>query len=237
VSTLPGPNERRLFKDWARNNVPGKKGFQPKATGDRMVDNNAGRVHPEMPPTTAELTAHAAAGAAPRVTIDDSDKITIRRAALTNDERQAANLPSSDSPYHAMIHPDGKTTIGYAREQWDYEMAGRYRTGVQVRTGYKTFGLDGKELGYGSNASGAKWSMSKDWNKSVDTGFKSVAIPGAPKKATITAGRYSRRSGQVLGDATSRGRSLSGGGYRIVALPTGRGTKIVLVPKTDLKGT
>jgi len=33
MTTLPGPAERRLFRGWAHNNVPGKKGFQSTGGG------------------------------------------------------------------------------------------------------------------------------------------------------------------------------------------------------------
>jgi hypothetical protein len=93
--------------------------------------------------------------------------MTIRRQKLTEDERRAANLPSAEvNDYQRVIHPDGKTLVGYVRGTWEYEMVSgtRYRSGVLSRQGYDTFGPDGKRLGYSSNSSGAKWSLARDWN-------------------------------------------------------------------------
>jgi hypothetical protein len=104
------------------------------------------------------------------VKIVDSDQMTIKRTTLSHHERQAAGLPSAEvGDYRRVIHPDGKTLVGYVRGNWEYEMVSgtRYRSGTLTRQGYDTFGPDGKRLGYGSNVSGAKWSLAQDWNRSL----------------------------------------------------------------------
>ena len=37
---LPGPNERKLFRDWAGNNTPGKKGFQSTGNAPKMSNSD-----------------------------------------------------------------------------------------------------------------------------------------------------------------------------------------------------
>lgn len=210
--------ETRKF--WAGNNTPGKKGFQPKAGASAGADANG-----------VSAASRAKGGTRPDVreampSMSREEAATVRgEVTSARFERTPGGQYEGSGHFEVRVpgyvnNAAGNTRVHQSIDKWEAA-----HPDVRLKDGM----IHG-ETKPGSGIVRATYQVK--WG---GDGFKSVAIPGAPKKATVTAGRYSRRSGQVLGDATSRGRSLSGGGYRIVALPTGRGTKVVLVPAADVK--
>jgi hypothetical protein len=218
-----------------------------------MVDNNAGRVHPEMPPTKAEIAAHTA-GSKPEAQPEISPlaaQATQGRfnkhegsAAISSDHDVTWNTKAGGA--FAELYTAHQHVAGGRFTQPDLKRDEQFRAMFAETSRKSGFGGSGTST-YVHRTTGDRfvveamangksfWGTTHVVTQLATSGVSSRPWPGQkPTTVRVTSGKYVGRTGQQVGNASARGKS-GPGTSRVVVIPGNQGLRGALIPKTSLE--